>query len=477
MWRPLRLATLAIVALIALRALIGLLDVLAHAAGHLGAGAVALWLAALAAAALLVYRRRRSTDLLTVLPTALPTGRTAIALALIALIGLRALAALAIDAPLISDFKDYHDLAVGVLGGGPWLRDGRPMGWPWLLAAAYAVTGPTPAAGEWLNVAFGGASGMALWWLVRHLAGPGPALGALALFACWPAHALMTPVLGTEVVYGLAFLAAMGALVRARPAEPISADPLAWPLPAGWAVAAGALTGLAQYIRPTTLALVPAAVVWLALAGRRPRVAAALIGLYLAGLLAVLAPVAEWNHRTHGKWSLTTSSYGGWSLLVGMNQRHVGMWNVDDDATAQRLGGLAAVDAYARAEGLRRLTKDPVATARLVAAKFPIMWAMEDYGTYWALGTAPEPEPRRMALLTLLAQTFYAVVTALAAWALWRRRIWDAAWTPLFLGLLLLVGVHSLLEVQGRYHFYWTPLFIALAATCLAPAKRDQGHS
>lgn len=458
---PLRLATLTALGLIAFSALGGLLDALNHASALHGGWVTGLWIGSAVAGAV-AYRRQAA---------GLSPGPALVLQALFSLVALRALAAIAIDAPLISDFKDYHDLAVGVLGGAPWLQDGRPMGYPLLLAAAYALAGPAPVVGEWLNVLLGGASGLALWWLVRPLAGPGPALGALSLFALWPAHVLMTPVLGTEVIYGLAFLLAMGALVRARP------DAARWATAAGWAAAAGALTGLAQYIRPTTLALVPAALLWLALAGRRPRPVAALAGLYLVGLLVVLAPVAEWNHRTQGKWSLSTSAYGGWSLLVGMNQRHFGMWNVDDAATAERLGGLKAVDAYAKAEGLRRMTSDPLGTARLLTVKFPIMWAMEDFGTYWALGTAPSPDAKRMALLTLLAQTFYALVTTFAAWALWRRREWDAAWTPLFVGLLLLVGVHSLLEVQGRYHFYWTPLFIAMAATSLARSGEPEPYS
>ena len=449
----LRTVTFLVVALIALCAAGGLFFALAHAMSLLGPAVALLWVGVVVAGALALRGREAATS-----PAFLGA-------AFATLLALRAATSLAIDAPLISDFKDYHDLAVGVLNGGPWIQDGRPMGYPLLLAAAYGLAGPHPTTGEWLNVFLGGLSGLALWALVQRLAGPVAAGLAVALFAVWPAHALMTALIGTEVVYGCAFLAAMAALVRVAPAGQ------GW----AWAATAGAFTGLAQWVRPTTLALVPAALLWLLVAGRRPHAAAALAGLYLAGLLLVLAPVAEWNHRTQGRWSLSTSSYGGWSLLVGMNQRHHGMWNVDDAATADQLGGLAAVDAYARAEGLRRMQADPLATAGLLARKFPIMWAMEDYGTYWALGTAPSPDHGRMALLTLLAQTFYAAVTGLAAWALWRRRDWDAAWTPLFVGLLLLVGVHSLLEVQGRYHFYWTPVFLALAACALIAPRRAEG--
>ena len=33
----------------------------------------------------------------------------------------------------------------------------------------------------------------------------------------------------------------------------------------------------------------------------------------------------------------------------------------------------------------------------------------------------------------------------------------------LALGLGTLVGAHTFVEVQSRYHFYWTPFFCALA--------------
>lgn len=444
----LRWPTFVVVLLIALSAAGGLVHSTFHAVNLAGP---AVWLLVLGLAGVGAFAWRLRAGDGWVLP------------ALAALVLSRSLIAWHLDAPLISDFLDYHNLAVGVANGGPWLQEGRPMGWPLILGAAYALFGPHPWLGEALNVAFALLGGVALWALVRPLAGPAAAALALAAYVLWPQHAQMTAVVGTEIVYATFFLAAGAALVRARPEA------------LGWALAAGALTGLAQWVRPTTLALVPAALLGLWLVGRRPRVVAALAGLYLAGLLVVLAPVAEWNHRVQGKWSLSTSAYGGWSLLVGMNQRHMGMWNVDDAATAERLGGLKAVDAYARAEGIRRMTSDPVGTARLVAVKFPVMWAMEGDGTYWTLGTRQPPDPRTpvdMALLTLLAQAFYAGVAVLAARAL-RLRELALGWAPLFGGLLTLAAVHSLLEVQGRYHFYWTPLLIALAAVTLCPQRGE----
>jgi hypothetical protein len=457
-----RLACAVLVTAIAALAVEGWLAVHLEAAWTLGAGfwPLAGGLGLLAALGLAAARR----------PGGVPEGPWALAAVVGLALGIRLLAVALIDAPVISDFLLYHNFAVELAQGGAWQPvshdrggawwlEGRPMGYPSMLALAYALAGPSPAWGEALNVGLGVLGCFAMYAAVTPLAGARVGRLAALLFALWPAHVLMTPVLATEVAYATLVLAMAAALARARGTNPHDA----WRL-AAWAGLAGAATAAAQYVRPTTLALVPAAL--LALAWRQPglRAAGIPVAAYGAVLLTLLLPVAFHQHAATGKWSLSTSGYGSWSLLVGMNQQATGMWNVADDAAAGRLGTLPAVEAWARVEGWRRLTADPAASAHLMVRKLPLMWRLEDFGTYWALGTRPGTPLGTQRLLTWLAQAFWAAVSLGAAWALWRRHLEHPGWLFWIVGLLTIAAVHALLEVQSRYHFAWTPLLIALAA-------------
>jgi hypothetical protein len=366
------------------------------------------------------------------------------------------------DAPLVSDFKDYHDLAMGLLDGSEWLQLGRPMGYPLMLAAAYRLFGADLLVGEALGVALGLAGLVGLYILAQRLVGPQGAVWAAWGYALWPANVLMTPVLGTEVPYTSIFLWILVTLVLAGPSARF-----------GWfcTCLAGALTAWGHMVRPTTLALLPA--IWAYFVRLTPlRLGGVLRAVVLtAVVLLFLTPVAMFNQRETGRWSYSTSAYGNWSFLVGLNQKHNGMWNVDDAAKADELGDRQAIDAWARSEAWRRFSTDPGATLALVGRKFFIMWASDDYGTYWAYGIHPSANARIVTGLNALSQLFYASVLCLAAFALWRRDDWHPGWWSLWVGLVTLVAVHSLVEVQGRYHAYWTPVFILLAARGLAGSR------
>ncbi|HEY9721063.1 MAG TPA: glycosyltransferase family 39 protein [Oscillatoriaceae cyanobacterium] len=412
-----------------------------------GAYAPWIWRAGLLAIAALLFRFRDRW------PRALSIPSTAW-LGLLLLFGLRLVVSIRMDAPLISDFLEYHQLAIGLLHGGSWFSELRPMGYPLLLALAYKLGGVGPTSGEWLNVVLAVLTGIALYGLGRRSGGPAAGTLAIWIFALAPSQILTTAELGTEIAYAAVFMAAIWAAVEAN---------TRWPL----ALVAGALLGLSQYVRPTSLALVPAFLLLPWLAGLDWRKLVLRLTAFVAAFVLVLAPVALYNHRVSGHWSLSTSNYGGWSLLVGTNQAHNGMWNVDDVALTARFTDLRAKNAFALREGEHRLISDPLGFVALAARKFPIMWASEDYATYWTMGTAPHPDEVAIANLNVLAQAFYVLVLLLALLGVWRKR--DDAGIQLILTITgILVAVHSLLEVQSRYHYYMVPAFCLLAALGLA---------
>ncbi len=281
----------------------------------------------------------------------------------------------------------------------------------------------------------------------------------------------MTSVRLTETTYTvsllLAVLAVMQGARRARPRDH---------------ALAGGLLGVSQYFRPTSLFLLPAfllAATWPGAAGRRP----VLLGAVTVALafLAVLLPVVEYNGRTHGELSVSTSAYGGWSLWVGANQEHGGRWNPADwEALFQLTDGTVWDDSKAAGPlGVQRIREDPVGFALLGIDKFHSMWGSEAYGVDFAVASRSAALPE-YTFLTLISQIFYAVVTVAAALALIaRRQSLDQLGLLIVTVTLTVALMHVLVEVRDRYHAYLVPLFIALAADWIAgrrAASANDGH-
>jgi hypothetical protein len=374
---------------------------------------------------------------------------------------LRLLVAFWVNGPLVSDFAEYHGLAVAVSLGGPWFSEARPMGYPLMLGALYVPFGPAHWVGVALNVGLALVTGALLYFWVRRLESAEAASLALLLYALCPAQALMVAVQGSEIPYAALVLAAV-----------LAFSWCAWdPRHAVvFAAVGGALLGFSQYVRPTSVALVPATLIFLWLANRpqwRPtaRSVAACVGT----MLVVLAPVAHWNWQAHHTLSLSTSTFGGWSELVGSNQQSNGFWNKQDLDFIESYP-LARRDEVARQEAHRRIKSDPLGFLALVTRKFAYLWGAEDYGTYWTLDVLPGTDKRLTSALYLLSQAWYVLALFFALGACWSYKRLPEPVILVLLGLGTLVGAHSFLEVQSRYHFYWTPLFAALAGIGAARA-------
>ncbi len=409
-----------------------------------GGGGLALTLAAVLASALLILwlTRRPVRDRLD--PAALLVG-------LGLLLALRVVAVLLVDAPLIVDWRRYHELAVSISQGGDWFAS-RPSGYALLVSVGYRVFGPSPAVGEWLNVGLGLASGLLIYAVALRAAGSRAAGVALLLYAVAPAEILMTPVLGTEIAYGTVLVGVAWVLLAA-------------PLSVVRAAVAGAALGASQYVRATSQVLAPVLAIgagWLAAPGRR-----LLIGLaFAASFAAVLPPVVVTNMERGSGPSLSTSSFSAWQLLIGTNQEHDGRFNPDDVALVggEAALGTAEAERIALRVALERIGEDPVGTLGLVVRKFPVVWGDAHYGARWALYEDPAQEPQTTQAFVLLSQLAWAVVAALAAVGAWRGRA-GSAQTVALLGAILAVFVlvHALGEANPRYHAPLVPIFSVLA--------------
>ena len=168
---------------------------------------------------------------------------------------------------------------------------------------------------EVVNLLFAVVAGAAVLGIGRALYGWRVGAAALVAYAVWPAGALMVDVRLPHVAYDALVAGAVWVAVA---------------LPAGWRGSAlvGMLLGFAQYMRPSTIALLPAFVLARVWSGGplRRLIAGAIVPLGVAFLI-VLIPAIWHNWTTYGEASVSTSTFGGHSLYIGTDQRTGGRFS------------------------------------------------------------------------------------------------------------------------------------------------------
>jgi hypothetical protein len=357
-----------------------------------------------------------------------------------------------------------------------------PPGTPILFAVARKVAGTSdatlaPAAAYWAQALVGIALVVAVFALVRLLAGPWPAVVAAAVVALYPPLAIITGDMVSEPLGALTIALVMVALAWAfkRPAP-------------SWFALAGALTGAAILVRADLLILpfVLAAVIALSLrrAGARALVLGA--GAYLLAAVLALAPWSMYaSARRHQLTPITSSSWSG--LFVGTylpadgrifrlrrvlgdearahnphirgveNQNLRTEWILD--AVAARHPGLGRSDALKR-ETLRNLRRyalgRPVAFARMQAGKLERMWIGYDRGTH------------HNARWWILAIHLIVSAAGLAGliYGLWRTRH-PALWAILAT-VITVTAVNSFFVSEARHNVRLVPLLVAGGAAGVA---------
>jgi 4-amino-4-deoxy-L-arabinose transferase-like glycosyltransferase len=377
------------------------------------------------------------------------------------------------DPVQFTDYADFEQLARQMAEGRVFMDPGRPPGPSWLSALCFRYLGGHiyGALLPQLLLSLGHLC------LVRALGAAffGRALGnaAALLLALNPEHLLYANYICTENGYFFFLHLALWLLWRFRALEP---------QPGAAALLGGLLAGLSLGLAHVFRATAPIFVVALALAlwpALRWRIAGRLLPL-LAGFLLAVSPVLWFNRQVLGIWSLSSYQMGGWSLYLGSNPRHMGLWNAQDvadfEAIAEQtplpptLHPAVARDRLAARLGWERMVQHP---ANWVAAALlfkPYHYWGQPNGLWWAYHHFAD---RPLALLAwrLLFVLFLKALLFGAALALWRgpgAAFQPAAprwmWRFMLYFALLALGSHLFLEVQGRYHHIFLGWLSWLAA-------------
>lgn len=194
-----------------------------------------------------------------------------------------------------------------IAGGGP--SAFRPPLYPYLLGGAYAVSGDSVEAGRVLGALLGTLIVLGIFLVAREIWGRAAGLLAAALAAVFPPLVLLHMALISEPLF---VALELGVVYCALVARRLGGD---W----RWALAAGALCGLAALTRSNgALLAIPAAIgVWTA----RPRVSRGALAAPLAVVAATAVVLVPWTIRNAIEFDafVPTTTQTGYGLAGAFN--------------------------------------------------------------------------------------------------------------------------------------------------------------
>lgn len=194
-----------------------------------------------------------------------------------------------------------------------------PVGYPALVAGAYAAVGHHVWAAMLVNALVGAMGVLGVHVLLAEAASARGALVGALVVALHPVLVPYTAAVMTEGVTASLVVVAAALVVRGKRTRSRRRY--------AWLVAAGAVMGLATLVRPQVLALAPALGIFSVRASRaenafRHRVLGAVV--VSAAAMLVVAPWTVRNCQRMGRCA-PVSVNGGWNLLIGAQTRD-GSW-------------------------------------------------------------------------------------------------------------------------------------------------------
>jgi hypothetical protein len=399
-----------------------------------------------------------------------------------------------------SDYETYYNVAVllsqGTLGASGYsgyiAEFPHVIGYPFVLSLLFRITGPSVAAGLWLNAAASLLSAFFVYRITRRLAGRFGGFIALLLAAFWPSQILYGTILASEPVFICTLLIAVRLFIYLfdYPARLGNAESLMV-----LCVLFGIIVALSAAIRPLTEILLAAAILCLLpryvkfdanekmLYGKVTRMACqgwfrALVIIFSYLLCARLVSAAVANTIDYQLPGGTVSF--GYNFMVGVNIDAKGAWNQKDaDFFSTIFAATNSAEAAHRASigvALQRIRDNPAGVLNLAMEKFAYLWSNDDYASYWVtlfLGQQGNLTPERQNIINAISQwNDYAYLLSIFFSSLMGLKMIKQRYiSPAQVLILLFVGtviLHMLLESQNRYHYIMLPVFAILSSMSAA---------
>ncbi len=311
-----------------------------------------------------------------------------------------------------------------------------PVGYPALVALAYAAFGPHPGLAMVEAAVLGAVASAAVHRTVAIGGRRAPALLAGLTFAVHPALVLYTPALMTEGV--AASLLAVATFAASR---------LVGDRPVRWAAALGVVLGAAIFVRPQCALFAPLLPVVVVLVTRGANRAALRRAGWAALLttacaLALVAPWTARNCASMGRCALVSTN-GGWNLAIGADPDANGTWaELKVPAPCRAVFDEAEKDACFGREAARHIARDPVSWAALAPKKLMATFEYQGAGAWYLHAANPGAFPASAKVAFGATEVLvHRLLLAVGLLCLWRRAcvLWPrlgATWPLRALGWL-----------------------------------------
>ena len=370
---------------------------------------------------------------------------------------------------LAGDGRTYDGWAQRIVAGD-WLGEGvfyqAPL-YPYFLAVLQVVVGHDLWLIRLIQITLGSFSCALIYLVGRHLFGQRTGIACGLLIAAY-APAIFFEALIEKSILDLFLLSMLLWLLCCAKEQP------RW---IHW-TAAGAALGLLGLSRENALILGVVVPLWIALYfSKEPaRLRGRWMGLFLAGLLVILAPVGLRNLVVGGEFALTTSQFGP-NFFIGNNPSADGIYGSvgkligepqlegnDAKRLAERALGRTLtpreVSDYWFDRSWGYITSHPTEWLKLLTKKWLLVWnarEVEDSDDFYIY-------QQWSWLLSFLGWiNHFGVLAPLAAVGLWSsRNQWRQLWLFYAMALALAISV-TLFYVFGRYRFPLVPLLVLFA--------------
>lgn len=360
--------------------------------------------------------------------------------------------------PLISDERDYHQLAVAFLNTGTYGYDDiptayRPIAYPLLIAGTYAVLGEHPIAVKLLQAVIDCLTALLLFLLVRNTY-PKAQLFALSAWLFYLPSVLYVNFLLSESVFTFLLVAAIFLLERGALNRGLSATLV------------GCLLGVLTLMKPAMFLFI------IALSVVMPLIAVSLrrYKFVVLGALLVIGPWVVRNYFSLGKATLATN--GGINLLIGNNPNATGAYNSSfpEEALKDAQSELTA-DEMAYQYALEYIVKHPGRFVLNGFKKVAHLFSSEGGLLVWSFHPNPEDVSERYAVkyaslsfpLIVLVNLPYITLLLLGIVGLLNARRETLWWLVVCLFACWIV-THFIFFGGSRFHFPLMPFLVLFAA-------------
>ena len=366
------------------------------------------------------------------------------------------------DRPLISDEREYDQLAYNLAARGIYVYDDtptayRPVGYPAIAGAVYSLAGHRPIAVKFAQALVDIATACLLYFLLASRSRRA-ALMAASFWALFPPAIFYANFLMTETSFTFLLLLAIFLLVRPRPSR-------TWGM-----ILLGITFGALVLMKPgaALMLLIPVVLY------RRLRLTRRDVALAIGCTILIVAPWIVRNWLTFGKPVL--SSNGGVNLLIGNHPGATGAYNLSFDPWIMS-GASNEFEAERRASqyAWEYITSNPGAFAVNAVKKLAHFFESESGLLVWTFHPQPETSlsrfgvkyrqiPLVLSVLTNLPYIFILLAGILGFVASDREAAW---WVSLLLGGIW-IGIHLVFFAGSRFHFPLMTVATTYAALALA---------